>query len=290
MHELKRILFPVDFSDRCRGAARHAAALAAHFNSELILLHVVETPVTRPGELDFGVLAFEADLEARTKRAREMLAAFSVPGFEELQLRREVVNGDAARTILRSADENVADLILMPTHGYGVFRRFILGSVTAKVLHDAHCPVWTGVHMERVDGGEPISYQKVLCAVDGPETSARPIRAAADFARSFSGSVTAVHAVPSSEAIPERFMDRELRLDLIRDARDRIAERLDALGVTGAAIRVEPGEPARILHEVAVQEKADVLFIGRGEHRGAGRLRTHSYAIIRESPCPVISL
>ncbi len=36
----------------------------------------------------------------------------------------------------------------MPTHGYGPFRRFILGSVTAKVLHDADCPVWTGVHLE----------------------------------------------------------------------------------------------------------------------------------------------
>ena len=38
----------------------------------------------------------------------------------------------------------------MPTHGYGPFRRFILGSNTAKVLHDADCPVWTGVHVEEI--------------------------------------------------------------------------------------------------------------------------------------------
>jgi hypothetical protein len=35
------------------------------------------------------------------------------------------------------------DLIVTPTHGYGLFRRFLFGSATLKVLHDAACPVWT---------------------------------------------------------------------------------------------------------------------------------------------------
>lgn len=289
MRELRRILFPVDFSERCRGAAHHAAALAGRFQSELILLHVAETPVTRPGELDFGVLAYEADLEARTKHARDMLEAFSVPGLESVQVRRLVVNGDAARVIVRTADESVVDLILMPTHGYGVFRRFVLGSVTAKVLHDAHCPVWTGVHMERLAAHGPVSYTRVMCAVDLTQSSARPINAAADFARSFGATLTAVHAVPSTEAIPERFMDRELRRDLMQDARERLSAYLNQAGAS-AAVQVEAGEPAKVIHDLAVRERADVLFIGRGEHKGAGRLRTHSYAIIRESPCPVISV
>jgi nucleotide-binding universal stress UspA family protein len=290
MRELNRILFPVDFSDRCRGAARHAALLAGHFNSELILLHVVETPVTRPGELDFGVLALEADVEARTQRAGELMAAFDEPGFESLRISREVVNGDAARTIVRIADESVADLIMMPTHGYGVFRRFILGSVTAKVLHDAHCPVWTGVHLERAAEDGPVLYSRVVCAVDIKPSSVPAVRAAADFARSFGAQLTVVHAVASSESVPERFMERELRQDLIRDARARLEAWLLELDVASADLTIDGGEPARVIHAAAEQRSADVLFIGRGEHAGLGRLRTHSYAIIRESPCPVISV
>jgi hypothetical protein len=56
--------------------------------------------------------------------------------------------GDPAREITDYAQEQGADLIMMPTHGYRTFRSLLLGSVTAKVLHDAACPVWTGVHVE----------------------------------------------------------------------------------------------------------------------------------------------
>ncbi|HET8547898.1 MAG TPA: universal stress protein [Bryobacteraceae bacterium] len=291
MRELRRILFPVDFSERCRGAARHAAFLAGRFHAQLLLLHVVETPVTRPGELDFGVLAFEADLQARTKRAADLIEAFSEPGFESLEIAREVASGDAARTIVRCATERSADLIMMPTHGYGVFRRFVLGSVTAKVLHDAHCPVWTGVHLERAAAAtEPVSYARVLCAVDLSAASDRPLRAAVGFASVLGAELAAVHAVPGSEAVPDRFMDRELRMDLVQDARQRLAARLEQAGAPAATVIIEGGEPAKVIHAAALRHNAGVVFIGRGEHAGAGRLRTHSYAIIRESPCPVISV
>ena len=289
MRELKRILFPVDFSERCRGAARHAAFLAEHFGAELILLHVIETPVTRPGELDFGVLALEADLEARTQRVRDLMSRFGEPELKALEVRRETIDGDAARSIVRFADENSVDLITMPTHGYGIFRRFVLGSVTAKVLHDAHCPVWTGVHMERA-AAAPVTYSRVLCALDLSGAGDGPLQAAAGFAKSFGASLAVVHAVPSSEAVPERFMDRELRMDLVQDARRRLKERLQTAGAPDAAVFVEGGEPANVIHAAALAHRADVVFIGRGAHSGAGRLRTHSYAIIRESPCPVISV
>src|SRR5207245_2957797 len=54
--------------------------------------------------------------------------------------------GDPAAEITHYAEKNQVDLIMMPTHGYGRFRNMLLGSVTAKVLHDAHCPIWTAAH------------------------------------------------------------------------------------------------------------------------------------------------
>jgi hypothetical protein len=59
---------------------------------------------------------------------------------------KQFAEGDPASIITEYAARNRVDLIMMPTHGYGTFRSLLLGSVTAKVLHDAECPVWTGVH------------------------------------------------------------------------------------------------------------------------------------------------
>ena len=50
----------------------------------------------------------------------------------------------------------------MSTLGEGAFYRFLLGSVTAKVLHESHCPVWTGAHLEEAQARE-FSIRHVLC-------------------------------------------------------------------------------------------------------------------------------
>ena len=63
-------------------------------------------------------------------------------------MRRVIAEGEPAREIIRYAHENEVSLIMMPSHGFGPFRRFMIGSTTAKVLHDAHIPVWTDAHVE----------------------------------------------------------------------------------------------------------------------------------------------
>ena len=84
---------------------------------------------------------------------------------------RVLVEGDPAIEIVRAAHEGNFDLIVMPTHGYGPFRRFVLGSVTAKVLHDADCPVLTGAHLADLNPATPIFFRNIVCAVDlGPQS------------------------------------------------------------------------------------------------------------------------
>jgi len=67
--------------------------------------------------------------------------------------------------IVKTARERNVDLIEMSTHGYSVFYRFLLGSVTAKVLHESDCPVWTDAHLEETPARE-FSIRRVLCSVD----------------------------------------------------------------------------------------------------------------------------
>lgn len=283
------ILFPVDFSERCRGAAHYVEAIAGRFNSKLILLHVLETTIGQPGDLDFGGLATSLQWEDRTERTRELLNGYLKDELAYLDVERLLENGDPARIIVRLAHERQVRLIAMPTHGYGGFRRFILGSVTAKVLHDAECPVLTGVHMEEAPALEKIAIRTVLCAIDfGPRTQ-DVLAAGVQLADEYGAELVLTHAVPGSDSVPERMIDCELRRHLVAQAREELLALASNANVK-ATLAVDSGEVARVIDDAARRHSADLLIIGRGNHSGFGRLRTHSYAIVRDSPCPVLSV
>jgi nucleotide-binding universal stress UspA family protein len=135
MLTLKKILFPVDFSEPCIGAARYVAAFAGRFDAEITMIHVV--PLAHYNDL------IPENLEQRQQR----LDSFLAKEFEYFRVQRVLTDGDPATAIVNYAAHEKFDLIMLPTLGLGDFRRFLLGSVTAKVLHDAECPVWTGVHL-----------------------------------------------------------------------------------------------------------------------------------------------
>jgi len=289
MVPFRKILFPVDFSDRCLGAAHYVEALAGRFGAEVILLHVVETTMGQPGDLDFGGMVASLQWEDRIARTQELLNHYLESELGFLNVQRRLETGDPARAIVDISHKETVDLVMMPTHGYGGFRRFILGSVTAKVLHDVACPVWTGVHMENAPPLDEISIRSVVCAVDLTTKGEPPLRWSADLADEYGASLTLVHAVPGSEALPERLLDAELRTHLISQARQQLTNIRGELSVP-VEIEARAGDVQKVVSSIAAEHKADLVVIGRGHHTGLGRLRTHSYAIIRESPCPVLSV
>src|ERR1035438_1854787 len=104
--------------------------------------------------------ATAADLTAeRLEQRKTELAAYLGGQCPDIPLIQEVVEGDPAGQIVDYARDHDIGLIVMATHGYGPFRRFLLGSVTAKVLHDAGCPVWTGPHLEEAPSYETIGIR-----------------------------------------------------------------------------------------------------------------------------------
>jgi nucleotide-binding universal stress UspA family protein len=289
MGSLSKIVLPVDFSERSVGAARYAKALAGHFGSELILLHVLMPPQYEFGALDIGgsmLAELYRNQASQASREMEALVSAELPG---VNARRVVLEGDPARCIVDFAQAEQADLILMPTHGYGPFRRFILGSNTAKVLHDADCPVWTGVHLEDAPAAIPLPLRSVLCAVDlGPQSS-KTLCWAALLAREFGAPLTLLHVTTCE---PDYGDDSEVnwRVD-VREAARAELQRLTGFVRVEAECVVEGGEPSKVICAAAARMGAGLVVIGRGSAAGVfGRLRTHAYAIIRESPSPVVSV
>ena len=195
MIPVNRILFPVDFSKMCVRAATHVRAMAKRLDAEVVLFNVVEPPTTN--WYAYGGLApvmvfmppsppqvSEAELQEWKRRKEERLASFLPELWDGLRVTRVVEEGYPAEAIITAVKERKIDLVMMPTHGDGPIRRFLLGSVTAKVLHDAPCPVWTDAHLISEEHATSVDIRKVLCALDLESKAAHLLVDAKEFADS----------------------------------------------------------------------------------------------------------
>jgi len=288
MRAFQKILFPVDMSDSCTATAPFVEAMAKKYNAEVTLLHVLEMPSGLIPDWYGGAVPV-IDATAIWQAETETAQSYLTDRFQGLKVHRVVIEGDSAQTIDDYARENGTDLIMMPTHGYGLFRTLLLGSVTAKVLHAAECPVWTGVHMEHVPRLEDISLKRILCAIDLGAQSCPTASWAKKFAAEFGAQLEIVHAVAhATEALAAPEVGSAP--DAMAEATEKLKAVQACVGLQGPAF-VVGGEVASAVCDCAAREKADLVVIGRSVKGGVlGRLRANAYSIIRQSPCPVVSV
>lgn len=290
MPHIKRIVFPVDFSKRGEGTAHVVEALAGIFQPEILMVHVLTPLHYEAMSLEVSGPALADLIASREADARRRLETFLKDEMAPFRVRRELLEGEPAKAIVEYAKREKADLIVMPTHGYGAFRRFILGSVTAKVLHDAECPVFTGVHLAEAPAPEMIHIEKIVVAVDLGESTDYVLNWAAYLLKSIQARLVVTHVVPSIEGETGETFDPDWRETFAAPARKRIQELMTKHGLRGDIV-VDWGEASKQVCEVAEAEAADLLIIGRAHSESSlGRLRTHAYAIIRMAPCPVLSV
>jgi nucleotide-binding universal stress UspA family protein len=289
MLTLAKILLPVDLSDRCAGEARYVVPLAKHFNSEITVLHVL-SPQAAYHELEVGKTPDDTP-GGRHERAKADLEAFLGTELRNLPVARVLEAGDPATRIVEYARAGNIGLIMMPTHGYGPFRRLLLGSVTAKVLHDADCPVWTGVHTESGPPTEPARLNHVACAVDLGPQSALVLDWASRIAAEFKARLSLVHVIASLDPRTETYyFSPEWHEQMIECAKADIETLQTGLG-TSAEIHLEVGDVHKAVCSAVQALQADLLVTGRSAASGSsGRLPSCAYAIIRDSPCPVVSV
>ena len=281
MPPLTKILLPIDFSESCLGGARYAIPLIEHFRSELTILHVM-SPID---DLSQEVNEFSG---RRRQKAEEQLRDFLCAVLNHLKVRRILREGDAAEVIVDQASQDKSDLIMMPTHGYSRFRRLLLGSVAAKVLHDTECPVWTGAHVEQGPPAEWIRLGHIICAIDTGPHALRVLRWAACLAAEFKSKLTLLHVVPRLDSPGEEYYASEWRRQVVSDASKAMENAQQSVG-TCAEVVLESGDVSAAVSTVASRLDPDLIVIGRGACDNA-RLRTNSYGIIRSSRCPVVSV
>lgn len=282
------ILFPVDFSERCNAVAPQVKAVRDRFQASLTLLHVVHIPVTAYGAIEAPVF-YDFALDELKESAQQRLSEFAASAFPGIDVRTMVDHGEAGSSVAEMASTQNIDLIMMPTRGHGRFRRALLGSVTAKTLHDATCAVWTDAHCEE-SGPAHLDWRSLVCAIDTGAEGERLIRAAAELAVISPMTIHLAHAVPATDERVELLAGSEFTAFLKDQARQTIAGMQRQAG-TNFGVCVEAGGITEVVHHAAVSHNADLVLIGRGLLQGfAGALRSHAYSIVRDMPCPVLSV
>lgn len=236
MLTIPRILVPVDFSERCLKMMPYVRQFAGKYQSEVVLLHVMNPIYVIPETGISGLIEVRLPEQA-FRHAAERLEGFATAELAGLAVRRLAYEGDPETQIVETADTEDVQLIMMPTRGHGVFRTFLLGSITSKVLHDVARPVLTGVHAAQHSLG---AISTIACAADSGAQAEDVLAWASGLANDFQAKLAVAEPGPG---------------------------------------HMDP----QAVHSFAESSGADLLVISRASRTGA-------YAIIRQSPCPVLSI
>ena len=281
------ILLPVDGSEHASRIVTHAAELAQRTEARLNVLYVADTTKDSVTVVDGNVVdALEREGETIVADVAEIIEdQGAVCGTD-------VVQGSPAPTIVDYAEKYDHDLIVLPTHGRSGISRYLLGSVTEKVVRLADIPVLTA----RMQSDERLAfpYEDILVPTDGSPVATAAARHGLELATALDATVHVLSVVDDTSMGPDLrsvLSDTELEGPAVSAVEDVATM---AHGYEPAAVEtyVEQGSPAEVITQYLEARSIDAVVIGSSGRRGVDRILLGSVAekTVRSAPVPVITV
>jgi nucleotide-binding universal stress UspA family protein len=296
----RRILHPTDFSPASRSALKKAIALAKTSRAHLDIVHVLPPVPLMP---DAYLVATAYDDLQRAHRAvgrRHLDRLVARARDAGVRVGGVLVDfGITHERIVRVARRRRAGVIVMGTHGRTGLTRAVLGSVAARVIATAECPVLTvHAHARRPGDGR---IRRVVHASDFSPASRAAFSEAVRIAKARRATLVVVHAL--SPLIPLLMGEgtyisaqtwNRLEESAISAARKRLhhlRERARRARVRATTLLIE-GTPAEAIARAAKRQKADLLVLGTHGRSGLARFVIGSVAarVIATAPCAVLTV
>jgi nucleotide-binding universal stress UspA family protein len=291
----ENILVPLDGSQLAELALQPALAIASQSGSKITLLTVpVRQQVVLPSSAGYGPPIYERTAEHALKQEEQYLARVQdTSANPDIEFDIKVEEGDVAGVIVDRAVACDADLILMTTHGYSGFTRWMLGSVTERVLREAPCPVLVIRH-----GG---GLRKALITLDGSRLAEQALRPGIAIGRLLEceTSLIRVDQEEKLSSVEMGFLEvasSDLCQDLSLEDADRVSYYLECVvnqfgteeyPLSKAVVR---GKPAESILEYIEEQGVDLVAIAT---HGYGGLKRWTYGsvtekILRKADCAML--
>lgn len=313
----QRVLVPLDGSDIAAQAVPYALAVARATGAEVALLEVVDMtpPLWREGELGRGPATGGASSETwrqmreeaeggAQQRLRRIASSIEKQGVRVTSLVRA---GDTATAIVDEAESVPETVIAMATHGRSGIGRWLLGSVTDKVLHTATQPVLT-VRARSEGTFSPDALHDVIVPLDGSDAAEAAVPHATALARAMGLNITVLSAFEMNLDFPLRYAPiyappgfiAEQGVGAVEDLRqeeqraqsyiDDIVATFRSEGITNADGFTVQDDPAQAILNVAGSGGESLVVMSSHGHTGMTRWRLGSVAdkVIRHGEAPVL--
>jgi len=277
------ILLPTDGSECARVAADYATDLAKHYDATVHVLHVVDYRLVQTGvEYD----EWEDDAAETVESVADRIES------EGVATEREVRTAVPHEAILEYATAADADLVVMGTHGRTGVERYLLGSVTEKVVRRSNAPVLTVRTPD--DSGVTYPYADVLVPTDGSSGASAAVDPALDIAGTYDATLHSLSVVDTrslgidirSTAIADE-LERQAQ-----DAVDAVEERARSASVPRTETLVDYGLPSDAIRAYVEANGIDLVVMGTHGRSGISRYLLGSVAehLVRSSPVPVLTV
>jgi nucleotide-binding universal stress UspA family protein len=297
MKQITRILCPIDFSDFSTRALDHAAAIARWYGAKVTAAHVFHVPAMLAAALAHaeGPVLMPEGREELLAKLRALVDPIRQSG---VSIEAAVREGDVVTEVKKLADAMPADLIVMGTHGRRGYERWLLGSVTERMLRSTTCPVLTVPRATSGAAASPAAWTTILCPVDFSPSSMSALKYATSLALQAGAHLILVHVV-------EWFLDDAVAgnayPELVRyykALKDEAMDRLRGLVPAEASdwCRAEEviagGKPYEGILRAAQRVGAGVIVMGAQGHTGVdlALFGSTTQNVIRSATCPVLSV
>lgn len=261
MITIDKILFPIDFSERCVMAASHVRSWALHLSASVVAMHVLD-PAEFSASPDRYEEEFLTQLPTRRAKAREDLEYFCTRYLEGVIASSRVDPGDTAGNILALTREENNILVMMPRHHQSIGSRVMGDSIASKILDGSVAPVWFSEHIDSISVS-PI--RQILCVIhldDGFQLEAQNERMLAllrFLAPIFSAQVTFLSVRKGERKKTETTkVDQAVMKSLSERAQSMLRE-IKEIGL----LEEEHGDVAHVVRDAAERLSADLVVVGR---------------------------
>lgn len=285
---VRKILCATDFSEASLAALAPAAELSTHFGAELLLLHVV--PYGASAGQRF-VLPEEAEAFTRNATIARLQQLAQERLGTDFQVSCLFRIGDADVEIVRAAEEEGADLLVMASHGQSGWRSVVFGSVTESVLRQSRLPVWT---IHAAEEARPWQLKTILCPTDFSRASINALNMAVEWATEFGAELCLLHVLPPMEPVLGIVSFDEFEAARYSDAAQTVREM--TLGRVPKAVEhrtiIKTGAPSDVILDTADEINADAIVIATHGKTGWRHLVFGSVveAVVRSAKQPVLTV